>query len=676
MAVTAAAPRLAMARLLALLLVLLAPLAAAAKVERVEVLERVPFADGKPFGATGAYELVVARVHYAVDPADPANAAIADLALAPRDARGLVVFTGDAALLRPVDPARGNGTLLYEVTNRGGIGILGQLHGSPPLTLPRTAAHAGNGFLLEAGFTLLWSGWTWDIEAGREALRLDTPVVADPSAAGPVAYEFVPDAGGETATWTGLRAQGYGPADPADPAARLTVRDTPRGERRTIPRDRWAFEAPEGQGRPTLIRLQGGFTPGAIYEVVFMAEPPRVEGLGLAAIRDLLSAARTDGVAGAPPPDHVLLYGISQSGRLIAHMLWQGLHVDAAGRMVFDGAVIHVAGGGKGSFNHRYAQTTRHFSQWEDHGYPTDFFPFSTAPSTDPANGRTASLLDAAIARGAVPKLFITNSSAEYWNRAASLVHTTPDGLADLAPHPLARVYHIAGGQHFVSRSHTADRFANCVNPLDHQPLMRALLLALRDWVATGAEPPPSAVPRRADGTLVDVAAYRTALPALPGTVPVVSALQPARLLAGVPPGWGQAYPALVPAADADGNDRGGIRLPAIAVPLGTHTGWNLRHPSRGAPEGNARWEGSFAPFARTAAERAATADPRPSLADRYAGRDAYLAAYRRAADDLAARRLLREVEVDGMVAAAGGFWDRLHARDTAAGCAWMFAPP
>ena len=175
---------------------------------------------------------------------------------------------------------------------------------------------------------------------------------------------------------------------------------------------------------------------------------------------------------------------------------------------VFDGAFIHVAGGGKGGFDYRFAMPTRHFSVLEDHIYPTDYFPFTTMPARDPVTGDEASVLDRARQLGAVPKLFYVNNSSEYWNRSASLIATDPEGQRDLAPAPEARIYLIAGAQHYVGEQRERGIFTNCVNPLNHYRVLRALMLAFDRWVRDGVEPPPSTYPRIADGTLVTVAAH------------------------------------------------------------------------------------------------------------------------------------------------------------------------
>ena len=184
-----------------------------------------------------------------------------------------------------------------------------------------------------------------------------------------------------------------------------------------------------------------------------------------------------------PPPRHSIIFGISQSGRLIQTMLLHGLHVDEAGAQIFDGAFVHVAGGGKGGFDYRFAMPTRHFSVLEDHIFPTDYFPFTTTSERDPVTGDEASVLDRARQLGAVPKLFYVNNSSEYWNRSASLIGTDPEGQHVGPSTRGAHSYLIAGAQHYVTKQRDRGIFSNCVNPLNHYRVLRALLLALHRWV-------------------------------------------------------------------------------------------------------------------------------------------------------------------------------------------------
>ena len=665
---------------------------AQAAVERVEILERTPFAPGAGFGEAGAYEKIRAIAHFALDPAAAANARIVDLKLAPRDSRGRVTFDGELVMLRPVKAQAS--TLIYDVNNRGSIAILGQINGrSPAGNDPTTAADAGDGFLMRHGFTLLFSAWTWDVAPpppGARPLVFAPPIAKGPGATpltGPVENEFIVNQAAETATYAGLRGLTYEPAVPDDPSAVLTERARPDDARRPVARSRWRFVGPEQVGGPGRVRLDGGFHPGTLYELTYTAKDPFVTGAGLAGIRDLLAWFRDHPFEGAPPPRTVLIFGISQSGRLIGRMLRDGLDVDETGRLAFDGAYMQVPGaGGSAGFNSRFAQPTRHPSVLEEHDYPSDEFPFTTMPSRDPVTGKTASTLDhARDTQGRVPKLIIVNTSTEYWNRDASLINTTPDGAHDVAPAADARVYGLMGAQHYVGRSRTRAPYVNCVSTTDHYLVMRALIVALDRWTHSGEPPPASAYPQLSDGTLVTVAAYRAAFPKGLGLVPPEQSLHEPRLDFGprfqgegvasrVPPGHGASYETRVPAPDADGNDRGGVRLVELQVPLGTHTGWNGRAPETGFAWATARWDGSFVPFARTQAERRAAGDPRPSLQERYPTRDDFIARVRKAADRQTAEGFLLPEDEERAVSGNLGLYDRILAHDPSdRGCSYLF---
>ncbi len=666
---------------------------AAAAVERIEIIERAPFAEGAAFGSVGSYERIRGRLHFAVDPEDPANAQIVDLQLAPRDERGLVTFAADFILLRPQDLSRGNRRLLYEVTNRGNLGALAFFNQADWNNDPVSRADAGDGFLFEQGYSLLWSGWNWDVLPGDGRLQIELPIATENGApiTGTVAAEFVVSGWTRSAPFMWGNSRGYPPASLAAPDARLTVRTAPDAPRTAIPRDHWRFARLGGERLvpdPEHVFHVAGFEPGLIYEVVYPAQDPRIVGLGLAAIRDAISffrfeAADATGTAnplaegGTPAPEVGLIFGISQSGRVIQHMLWQALHVDEAGRMVFDGALIHVAGAGKGSFNHRFAQTTRHPSHLEDQQYPVDFFPFTTTPARDPVTGASGDVLARARAAGALPRLFYTTTSTEYWTRAASLLHTDVAGSADVPLDPHARLYFLAGAQHGNWRFPERSPFQNCGNPLDHRPPMRALLLALDAWVSQGGAPPDSVYPKLAERTLGSVEDYGRAFPKIPEVAVPSGNLQPPRLDLGPrfashgiadkqPPDFGAPYVTRVPLPDADGNDVGGIRLPDLAVPLGTYTGWNLRAPEIGAQDKLARWSGSFVPFAPTEAVRRAAGDPRPSLEARYASRAEYRDRIQVAARELVTAGFLLAEDVPEIVERAAAFYDRVlaHAAD------------
>lgn len=661
------------------LAVMLIAAAVPAEVERIEVTARELFADGVDFGVTGPYEKIRGRLYYAVDPQDPANAAVVDLDLAPAGADGKVRFSGDFVLLKPVDMQRGNRRLLYDVNNRGNLYMLRHINGGARSNDPTSLEDAGNGFLMEQGYTLLWSAWNWDVRQGDHRLQIDLPVAGGPGR--PIRQRIVAEivnsfslepAPSMPLAWGNSRC--YPALDPHDNSkAVLTVRDAPLAERTPVANDRWRFARVENGVEipdPTSITVDGGIQPGKIYELIYEVQNPKVVGLGLTSIRDAISffhfegsdrfgnpsPAATRGADGTwtPVVDYAYIFGVSQSGRVITHMLWQGFHVDEHGRMVFDGARIHVAGGGKGGFNHRFAQTTHHPSHLEGNAFPADHPPFNFLPE---GSGPDNDVLTKAKRLGAIPKIIITNNSLEYWTRSASLVHTDQAGTVDAEMHPEVRYYMTNGAPHGGASSRERTVTEHGRNPLDVGPVQRAMLVNLDRWVSDGVEPPPSRYPRIDRGELITAEEHRRRFPAIPGLRHPGRNLKPPRVDYGpeffttgvmteVPPIVGPAYRTLVPAFDADGNGIGGIRLPELTVPLGTYQGWNPRREEAGAPEFLTRFDGSFWAFPITDAERTRTGDPRPSIETRYAGRQDYV--------DRVAAEVRRLVE-DRMLLAADG---------------------
>jgi hypothetical protein len=667
--------------------------AARAEVVGIEILERSPFAPGANFGDSGTYEKVRGLAKFSLDPSAAANQRIVDLKLAPHDAKGRVTFETAFIVLRPVKSR--SSTLVYDVNNRGGIGILGQMDGASPANNdPTSVADAGDGFLMRHGFTLLFSAWTWDVAPplpGVKPLVFVPPVAHQSdgsSITGLVQNEFTVNAPQDVAVYAGMRGLTYEPAVPDDPAAILSTRSRPGGPVVAVDRSAWHFVAPEQPGGPGRVQLERGFQPGVLYELVYTAKDPNVTGAGLAGIRDLLAYFRDHPFEGAPPPRKVLIFGISQSGRLIGRMLHDGLDVDESGRLVFDGAYMQVPGaGGSAGFNSRFVQPTRHPSLLEEHDYPSDVFPFTSAVSRDPATGEVASTLDRARdAHGRLPKLIIANTSTEFWNRDASLIATTPDGGQDVAPAANVRIYALMGAQHYVGRSHTRSPFVNCVSTTDHYLAMRALLIALDRWTNATALPPASAYPSLRGDTLISVAAYRAAFPRGIRLSPPDENLREPHLDFGprfagqgiadnVPPLQGAPFETRVPAPDADGNDRGGVRFIELQVPLGTHTGWNQRAPQTGFPWATARFDGSFVPFARTEAERRASEDPRASIEARYPTRSAFAAQVQSAAKRQVAAGFLLTEDVQRAVSENLGLYDRIMAHEPAdQSCRYLFA--
>ena len=630
--------------------------AARAEVERVEITSRAPCSECGTLDGVAPYEVLSGRAYFALDPNASANARVLGLKNAPRDARGKVVFATDFRVARPVKPT--DSTWLYDVVNRGGPVLFGWA--------PNTH------FLMRHGITVVHSAWAWDVApASDEARLIFTPPLASDHGhpiKGRVANEFIVDGPTQEAQFVGINGRAYPMVIDDDPAATLTQRRRPDAPRMPIPRGAWHIVASGDGGPPTQVRLDRGFQPGVIYELTYVARDPYVVGAGMAGIRDLLAWLRANPLEGAPPPTHIVLFGYSQTGRLIQQMLYDGFDLDEQGRRVFDGAMAVVAGAGRGSFNHVFAFPTRAANIVVDRDYPTDQFPFTTGVERDPLTGRKASLLDRArAADGAVPKLFIVNNSTEFWGRAASLLETTPDGKADVPQDPDSRLYLLAGTEH----TRGFGKSVNCDDPLVTAPYLRALLFDLDQWVRGQAAPPPSAYPTVAARGLVTVEEYDRLFPGNIGLTPPSAAFVPRRLDFGPhfssdgvvshnPPIPLQRFTVLVPRPDADGTDAVGLRAVEIQVPLGTYTGWNPQAAVTGFDWALDRFQGSFRPFARNDAERGASHDPRPSLQARYATREAFIAATRAAAERMVAERTLLAEDLDGVVTAQAAFYDRI----------------
>jgi hypothetical protein len=628
----------------------LASSAADARVVRLRIERREIVLNGRPFGAAGSYEKLIGRVDFGLDPDAPANAAIVDLKLAPRNARGEVESSADFYLLKPVDPRRGNGRLFYEVGNRGGKAMLVTFQKASASFDPATEAEFGDGALMRQGFTLLWMGWQWDVPVRPGTMRMEIPIATENGRriTGLVRGNFILSERAQTASVADRNHQAYPVLDPTGTENVMTVRDDPTAKGQVIPHTRWRFV--DGG----TVALDGGFEPGRIYDVVYRSADPRIVGCGLAGTRDLVSFLKYESSGENPAPGlrAAIGWGVSQSGRFLRHFLYQGFNQDEQGRSVFDGVFDQVGGAGRGSFNHRFGQASRDALQFFNILFPVDLFPFTDGPETDPETGLADSLLGRAARSGTVPKVFHLLTNSEYFNRAGSLVHTDPTGTRDADLPANTRIYTIASAPHgpgpFPPASNSGGGMVGraALNPLNYAPVTRALFRALDRWVSEDIEPPPSAYPRIADGTLTPP--DRAGWPAIPEFALPRQPLRAFHLNFGPdwdrgivsvePPEVGPAFTVRVPAVDADGNARAGIRLPDIAVPLATHAGWNYRHASIGAPDRLAGEIGSYIPFPRTRADRDRTGDPRLSIEERYRNRDEYVGKYAAATLDLVER--------------------------------------
>ncbi|HZG29311.1 MAG TPA: alpha/beta hydrolase domain-containing protein [Ensifer sp.] len=601
---------------------------ALARVTSFEILSQKPVFDGKSFGKIGTYERIDAKASFAVDPKSPRLSGIVDLDKAPVNKAGEVEFSTEVTILRPTDTTHGSGLMLYEVPNRGRNLSFTLLNLADTVGMPSKAADAGDGFLMDRGDTVVWSGWQTDLPA--DLLNLDLPKL--PDVTGISREQFIFDKPGAT----GKGTLTY-PAASMDPAsAKLTVREK-EGD---------APSTPEGLSfkfvSPTEIEINrpANMDAGAIYDFVYTAKDPVPAGLAFVATSDLNSFLRGNAGHDAKSPltgiKHTVALGISQSGRFLRDLIYQGFNADEKGAKVFDGAMAHIAGSRKTFTNYAFAQPGRFSRQHEDHDFPGDQFPFTYAKTKDGLTGKEGSILDKCEANDTCPKIMHTDTSTEFWQARASLVSTSTDDKPLTMPDNV-RLYFIAGAPHFNGWATTSKKDPVCTyptNPLSASPIMRALYVAMADWVTAGKAPPASRYPSLSDGTLEPLADFK--MVKLDGTAP-----KPAYNHLAVmdysqnPPVRGKEYPAFVPKLDGNGNPEGGVDLPYVAAPLGTYAGWNLR--ADGYAEGElCSLSGLFVPFAKSG-----DADGRNSIKDRYANRDAYLDAVAKAANSLVEGKLM-----------------------------------
>lgn len=651
-----------MGRFLAVLLFAFFSGNAFSELTRIEVKSTTPFAGGKSFGAVGPYVWVKGRFYGELDPTAPGNRGIADIRLAPRNERGRVEYSADFEVLRPADPMKGNGSLLYEVNNRGRRLVLGIFNESKAGNSLDSPEAAGDGFLMRHGFTLAWSGWIPGM-AGENLLGLEVPVAQ--GIEGPLWDEFlfIADQGSARLTFAASTTN--------KALARLTVREKNEEAARVVPPAGWEF-----LDAHTIRLLPGGtkFRAGSLYQFSYVAKNPPVAGIGYAATRDFVAFLRYAvkdrdgntnplGENGRHKVSNAIAHGTSQSGRFLRDMLYEGFNEAEDLRPVFDGINPHIASA-RLFLNFRFAQPNRAYSLGYGFlGYPDASFPFAYEKMRDDFSRREDGLLERCRARTDCPKIVQTVTSTEYWQGGHSLNTTDTLGAKDLALPENVRIYHFAGTQHVITQIMPKGVCAAPANTfVDPRPVLRALILALDRWVKEGKPPPPSVYPKIADGTLVPAASLKW--PALPGFAaprspnPMQQFDYGAKIAEGIlenapPVSLAYRYRVLVPAIDADGNEVAGLRVPEQAVPSATSTGWSLRTKEAGAAGELCYLDGSLYPFAKTADERAAAKDPRPSLAERYKDKAGYVARVRAAAQALEKQGFLLPEDVERAVSRA-----------------------
>jgi hypothetical protein len=667
-------------------------------ITRFVIQRKEIFAGGHEFSITGAYEKLVGKVHGEVDPKNRLNKVIVNLDKAPRNRRGRVEYWSEFCILKPVDLARGNGKIFYDAPNRGGKRIIAFLNDAPQSNDPSTIEDAGNGFLMRQGYTIVWCGWQGDLMPQKDWLVMGVTTATNHGEAivRQVRTEIVVEEKGiKSQPLSGdERVKSYAAASLNKSLATLTVREKGYGQRIPVSESQWEFAVCERNrrtGREAIRRsaqdlyLRAGFKPGHIYEFIYPATNPLVLGLGFAVVRDLISFLRYEmkDARGKPNPlatakqtvprfdgpplnlppsrgenrgrnkitgiSHAYGWGRSQSGRFLRDFVYYGFNEDESHRKVFDAIAPHVAGGGRLFLNYEFARPVTSSQQHTNQLEP-ELFPHAYNILKDAQTGRRDGILKRPKTD---PYVFHTQTSTEYWQKRGCLAHTDGKGR-DVTPPDKVRIYVIASAQHnspFGSEA-VKDDTQQPVNPLPAGDVLRALMVALDLWVTQKIPPPPSQYPRVGDRTLVYPDPNSTRFPKIPGTcfnglhnrqlfLDYGRNIRRGRMDVHPPRHIGNgAYTILVPKVDADGNDLAGIRLPAVQVPLGTYTGWNLQ-AERLAKDELSGLLGSYIPFAKAPAERRRTDDPRLSIEERYKDHADYVQQVSRTARRLVDERFL-----------------------------------
>jgi hypothetical protein len=638
--------------------------AAEARITKIQITETAsPTFGGYSWPGVGQYEKLVGTAYGALDPTNPQNAVITDIGLAPRNAQGFVEYSFSFYILRPVDLTKGAHKVMYEPPNRGGKtwNTFGRVPGGNDpggtITDPTTLANA---FLMPRGYTMVWSGW--DKAAGTNPANynsiINLPVASNPDGSaitGP-AFEYI-------VTSASTYTLNYPAATLDKSQAVLTHRVHLDDQPQVVPADQWNYDA-----TGSVISLTSGpFVNNDIYEFTYTAKNPTVNAVGFAAVRDFnefLRYAQADD-AGNPNPlagdvQRIFTEVVSQPARMLNDFTHLGFNQGENGKKIFDGLMQWIGAGDGINMNYRWSQPGRTERNRQDHLFAEGVFPFANVRTSDPITGKTDSRYTSCQQTNTCPLATEIYSANEYWVKAASLLHTTPDGKRDLPDSPYARNYFISSHQHGVGSATSMGACQQFQNPLDSAPIQRALWIDLDAWASGSAVPPPSHVPRFSDGTLVAPDQASTGFPNIPGVT--YTGLKTTRYLFdygptyyqnGIPtinpplitppyennPSNGPIYPSFVPKTDSDGNDIAGVHLPDVSVPLATYTGWALRS-GEWANDG-CEGSGQYIPFAKTAADRQASGDPRPSVAERYATFNAYQNAITASLTSLVKQRLM-----------------------------------
>ena len=656
---------------------------------------------GTTFGSAGTYDKIEGIAYGQIDPNDPKNQVIADIAFAPvNSATGMVEYQAPFYILKPSDLSKGNHKVFYEAPNRGGkqFGSFNQSGGgndpgtvaadatAAPSTVPATTAATYPSFLMNKGYTLVWSAWDMEPMASTSSKLLiaTLPVAKKPdgsSITGPM-YEYIVNDN----TTTSCAITYYSPVSTDTTQATLTVRQSMTDSPVAVPASSWKWNGAQTCSSTSAISnsislVSGNFTKSAIYELTYTAKDPYVATVGLAAIRDFVSFLRNSSkdTAGNPNPlagdvQYVTGWGLSQPARLWNDYVWLGFNQDTNGKKVFDGLFNWIGGGNGLGINYRFAQVGRTERNRQNHIAQLEgVFPFSYTTTTDPLSGKTDGKNVRCSASGTCPKIMNIYSANEMWVKTGSLLTTDPATGAPVIEPANVRNYFVASAQHgnganSTTTPSTCSQFGTTVDP---NPLLRGLWVALDGWITAGTAPPASVNPSTTAGTaafipstdanntklgISTVAIGDVGYPNLPSTLNQFSGLVTVRnywnfgpnydkgildILPGTP--TGKFYKASVPKTDQYGNDLGGVTLPELVAPIGSNSGWALRSASSGGKSDGldgCESAGQFVPFALNDASKVA-GDPRPSLTTLYGTKTAWITARANAAASLAAQGFL-----------------------------------
>jgi hypothetical protein len=615
-----------------------------------------PTFGGMTFGSVGAYEKITARAFGEVDPTAAANSLMTDIQFAPRNARGMVEYSTDVVILKPIDPRNGSGKIFYDVVNRGNKGSYTTFNQAPaPSNVANTpASGAGTGLLMRRGYTIVWSGWEDPaiIGTGPNTLTAALPVARNANGSS-IVENMIIEQIFDNATGTTIPLP-YRAADTVQSHAYMLVHNhtqfvvgAPHVDRVTVPTSVWSYVNDQTVRINRADPFLASYDQGAAFEFVFPAKDPIVLALGFAATRDLISFLKHDSSTQNPVRNaiqYALGRGDSQSGRYLKGFLYWGFNADENGHIVFDGMSPHISGAHAIASNDRFGDSNATGRSYQRHLSAKMEFPFTYGLRTDPFTGVTDGILARCERNGTCPKVMHTDSGNEPYLKPVSLITTDGPGNGalpkDIKLPSNVRVYTIGSTQHGPQGSISTAPSGVCQqpgNPNQWAPSVRALGIALDDWVTRGEAPPKSEYARIEDHTLVrSMPQAKQGFPMIPG-VRYTGWYNPVDVLdKNVLPNLpipGKSYTILVPKADDDGNDVSGVRTLDVQVPLATYTGWALRRAPFAENE-DCALTGQYIPFATTKAARIAAGDPRKSVEERYKSFNEYQDKLEHAIDD------------------------------------------